>query len=130
MIGGVLSREIAEFGECPVEVIGDPLAEQPPGHLVTRGGEAADSVGVGLDTRSHHVEELRFGGRPAVRAQEPAESAGPGREVAEPLGGDDVPGVQGHQLKAAKARSHSSAAGPAKSQSKNPASVPWCQAAL
>lgn len=40
---GVLSREIAEFGECPVEVVGDAPAEQPPEHLVTCGGEAADS---------------------------------------------------------------------------------------
>lgn len=90
---GVLSRETAEFGERLVEVVGDTLAEQPPEHLVSFGGETADSVGMGLDARSHNLEEFRFRCRPAVCAEEPVEPAGPGREVGEPLGGDNVPGV-------------------------------------
>jgi hypothetical protein len=126
----VLSREAAEFGESPVEVVRDALAEQSPEYLVSGGGEIADSVGMGLDARSHDCEEFRFGCRPAVGAEEPAEPTGPGGEVGKPLGGDNVPGVQRTQLKTAKARSQAGVAGPAKSQSKNPVSVPWCQAAL
>jgi hypothetical protein len=93
---GVLSRETAKFGESPVEVVGDTLADQLPEHLVSCGGETADSVGMGLDARSHNLEEFRFRCRPAVCAEEPVESAWPGREVSESLGGDNVPGVQGH----------------------------------
>src|ERR1700733_12575159 len=93
---GVLSRETAEFGEGPVEVVGDTLAEQSPERLLSCGGETADSVGMGLDARPHNFEEFRFRCRPAVCAEEPVESAWPGREVGESLGGDNVPGVQGH----------------------------------
>ena len=61
----MLSRETAEFGESPVEVVGDTLAEQSPERLVARGGETADSVGMGLDARPHNLEEFRFRCRPS-----------------------------------------------------------------
>ena len=121
---GVLSRETAKFSECPVEVVGDTLAEQPPERLVAGGGRTADSVGVGLDARSHHVEELRFGCRRAVCTQEPAEQAGLATKSVNPSVATTCRACRGTQLKAAKARSHSGVAGPAKSQSKNPARVP------
>ena len=85
---------------------------------------------MGLDARPHHLKELRFGCRPAVFAEEPPESAGPGREVGEPLGGDNVPGVQGHPAEAGEGEVPFWCGGPAKSQSKNPARAPSCQAAL
>jgi hypothetical protein len=49
--GEVLSREATEFGEGLVEVVGDALAEQPPGRFVPCGGEIADPVGMGLDVQ-------------------------------------------------------------------------------
>ncbi len=53
-----LLREAGHFGDSLVEGVGDALAEQPPSRLVSRGGDVADAVGVGLDACLDHIEEL------------------------------------------------------------------------
>src|ERR1700735_854663 len=106
------------------------MADQSSEGLVSRGGEVADAVGVRLDARFDDLQELAGSRRPTVDMEKPVESSRPGREIGKSFGGDKSPGVQGTQLKAVRARSHSGVAGPAKSQSKNPVSLPWCQAAL
>jgi hypothetical protein len=108
------------------------LAEQSRGHLVSCGGEVANAVGVGFGACLDHLEELcrrLLASRRYV--EEPLEPAGPGGEVGESGGGGDVPGVQGHPTEGGEGQIPCwRVTGPAKSQSKNPASVPRCQAAL
>jgi hypothetical protein len=53
-----LSREAGQFGDRLAEGVGDALAEQVSESLVSRGGQVADTVGVGPDPRLDHVEEL------------------------------------------------------------------------
>ena len=86
-----LSREAGEFGDGLVKGVGDALAEEAHERRLSRGGAVADAVGVGRDARLDHIEELSGSCRPAIGEQEPVEPAWPGREVGEPLGGDNAP---------------------------------------
>ena len=90
------SREAGQLREGLLEVVGDALAEESPGHLVSCVGQIADADGVGFDAGLDDRKELGRRFRPAVDAEEPVEPARPGCEVGEPFGRDNVPGMQGH----------------------------------
>ena len=85
---------------------------------------------MGLDARSHHFKELRFVAVQPYSRRNRRSRRGLAAKSVNPSAATTCRACRGTQLKAAKARSHAGVAGPAKSQSKNPASLPWCQAAL
>ena len=54
----MLSREGSQLGDGVIEVVGDTLAEQSLEYLVSCGGEIANAVGVGFDSRLDLLEEF------------------------------------------------------------------------